>query len=61
MMANLKDNWVLIEPETQKMLVQSMFRQVVIKKNQIGGPSFRCSPSDSFFLEILPKRLQHST
>jgi hypothetical protein len=32
MMANLKDNWVLIEPETQKLLVQSMFRQVVIKK-----------------------------
>jgi site-specific DNA recombinase len=32
MMTNLKDNWVLIEPETQKLLVQSMFRQVVIKK-----------------------------
>ncbi|SEL80855.1 hypothetical protein [Paenibacillus sp. OK003] len=32
MMANLKDNWVLIEPETQKLRVQSMFRQIVIKK-----------------------------
>ncbi|MGF6357152.1 site-specific DNA recombinase [Paenibacillus sp. 4624] len=32
MMANLKENWVLIEPETQKLLVQSMFRQIVIKK-----------------------------
>ncbi|HBU85168.1 MULTISPECIES: hypothetical protein [Paenibacillus] len=32
MMANLKDNWVLIEPETQKLLFQSMFHQIVIKK-----------------------------
>nr|WP_276539950.1 zinc ribbon domain-containing protein [Paenibacillus polysaccharolyticus] len=32
MMANLKENWILIEPETQKLLVQSMFRQVGIKK-----------------------------
>ncbi len=52
MMANLKDNWVLVEPETQKPLVQSMFRQIVKKKNQLGGPSLRCSPSDSFYHTI---------
>ncbi|SFS96536.1 hypothetical protein [Paenibacillus sp. 453mf] len=32
MMVNLKENWALIEPETQKLLVQSMFRQITIKK-----------------------------
>lgn len=32
MMVNIKDNWELLEPDTQKQLIQSMFRKIVIKK-----------------------------
>lgn len=32
MMVNIKDNWDLLEPDTQKQLIQSMFRKIVIKK-----------------------------
>lgn len=32
MMINIKDNWNLLEVETQKEFIQSMFRQIVIKK-----------------------------
>ncbi|CAH8248589.1 recombinase family protein [Paenibacillus melissococcoides] len=31
-MLNLKDNWNYLEAETQKQLIQSMFRQIIIKK-----------------------------
>lgn len=32
MMLNIKDNWDLLEPDTQKELIQSMFRKIEIKK-----------------------------
>ena len=32
MMANLKDNWEYLESDTQKQLIQSMFRRIVISK-----------------------------
>lgn len=32
LMSNLKDNWEYIEADTQKQLIQSMFRRIVINK-----------------------------
>jgi site-specific DNA recombinase len=37
-MLNLKDNWSYIEASTQKQLVQSMFREIVIEKKKLSGP-----------------------